>query len=85
MLFALGYLTGSIITLGMVYGVLLLYFHYKKPLELKLSQEEAKLLPKGDFIKTPTDTEILRKDKINKLSKIKNEIRLSEILDEDIL
>jgi len=85
MLFALGYLTGSIITLGMSYGVVILYFRYKQPIERKLFQEESRLSPKGDFIQTPTDSEILRKDKIDKLSKIKKEIRLGAILDEDIL
>ena len=85
MLFALGYLTGSIVTLSMAYGVIILYFRYKQPIERKLAQEESRLWPKGDFIQTPTDSEILRKDKIDKLSKIKNEIRLGDILDEDIL
>ena len=81
MLFILGYIIGSIITLTLTLTVLYLYFHHQKPIERYLSQTIAQSMPKGSFIQAPTDSEIARKDKLNKLQTIKNEVRLGDILD----
>jgi hypothetical protein len=85
MIFIAGYIIGSLITLALVLTVLYLYFHNQHPIETRISQIISQSRPKGDFIQAPTDTEIARKDKIDKLSKIKNEIRLSEILEDEII
>lgn len=79
MLFILGYLTGAVITLLMVLGVFFIYFHNQQAIERAISQQIAKAKPKGDFIKTPTDIELFKKDKVDELLKIKNEIRLGDI------
>jgi hypothetical protein len=82
MIFILGYLIGSIITLTLTLTVFYLYFHHQKPIERYISQAISQVKPKGGFIQAPTDTEIVRKDKLIKLSQTKNEVRLADILDE---
>lgn len=81
MIFILGYIIGSIITLFLTLAVFYSYFHYQQPIQRNISQIISQAQSKGDFIQAPSDTEIIRKDKLNKLSKFKNEIRLSEVLD----
>ena len=84
MIFILGYITGSLITLALTLTMFYVLFHNQKPIERQITQWILHAKPKGDFIQTPTDSEIVRKDKLEKLSKIKTEIRLSDILDKEI-
>ncbi len=84
MYFIIGFLAGLIFTLSMVFGVFFLYFRNQQPIERQINQWISQAKPKGDFIQAPTDSEILRKDKLNKLSQTKNEIRLGEILEDEV-
>ncbi len=81
MLFSIGFLTGSLFGIAFMYLGVFLFFSQQKPIERQINQWITQSKPKGDFIQAPTDTEISRKDKFNKLSKIKNEIRLGDILE----
>jgi hypothetical protein len=85
MIFAIGFLTGLILTLSMVFGVFFLYFRNQQPIERQINQWISQAKPKGAFIQAPTDSEIARKDKLERLSKIKNEIRLGDILEKDTI